>query len=159
MNCQILFQVLFRPGYADELDQPVAGVIGEPVGLHHRDDAVIVSWEGLVLAGIKALVAAMRIDQPWLVETVAAHHAADGVGEEAFDVFFTVRAVERDLVVRNFGREFVLQAVGVYEEAVVLFFQLLHALETGKCFRVSGGLRLGQRGGSLLEHGQRLEVP
>ena len=78
---------------------------------------------------------------------------------QAFDVFFAVRTVERDLVVGNFGREFVLQAVGVYEKTVVLFFQLLHALETGVYFCVSSGLRLGQRGGSLLEDGQRLEVP
>ena len=100
---QILFQVLLRPGHADELHEPVGGVIGEPVGLHKRDDAVRVSREGLVLARIEAFVAAVSVDQSWLVEAVAAHHAADGVGDQAFDVFFTVGAVEGDLVVGNFG--------------------------------------------------------
>jgi hypothetical protein len=89
--------VLFRPGHPDELDQPVAGVIGEPVGLQHRDDAVVVCRECLILAGIEAFVAAVSVDQAGLVEAVAAHHAADGVGDEAFEVFFTVRTVERNL--------------------------------------------------------------
>ena len=64
-------------------------------------------------------VAAVGVDQPRLVEAVAAHHAADGVGDQPLDVFFPVGTVERDLVVGDFGREFVLQAVGFDEEAVV----------------------------------------
>ena len=53
--------------------------------------------------GIEALVAAVGVDQPRLVKAVPAHHAADGVGDQPFDVFFTVGAVEGDLVVGHFG--------------------------------------------------------
>ena len=120
---EVLCQVLPGPGHADELDQPVAGVIGEPVGLHHGDDAIVVSREGWILAGIEALVAAMRVNQTRSVEAVATHHAANGVGDEAFDVFFTVRTVKGDLVVGDFGGEFVLQAIGVDEEPVVILFK------------------------------------
>ena len=97
-----------------------------PIGFEQRDDAVVVGGEGLVLAGVEALVAAVGVDQPRLVEAVAAHHAADGVGEQPLDVFFTVGAVEGDLVVGDFGGKFVLQAVGFDKEAVVLLFQFLH---------------------------------
>ena len=123
---QVLFQVLLRPGHADELDEAVGGVVGEPVGLHDRE---MPSWSaGKVLywLGSKPDVAAVGVDQARFVEAVAAHHAADGVGDQPLDVFFAVGAVERDLVIWDFGREFVLQAVGVDEEAVVRFFQFLH---------------------------------
>jgi len=92
--------------------------------------------KGLVLAGVEALVAAVGIDQPRLVETVSAHHAADGVGEQPFDVFFTDRAIERDLLVRYFGRNFVLQTVGFDESAVVLFFKFLHPLRSSHAVRI-----------------------
>ena len=72
--------------------------------IEQRDDAVIVNPEALVLAGIKALVAAVGVDKPRFVEAVATHHAADGVGEQPLDVFFTVGTIEGDLVVGNFGR-------------------------------------------------------
>ena len=82
---------------------------GIPVGFHDRDDAVRVGGEGLVLAGVEADVAAVGVDQPRLVEAVAAHHAADGVGEQPLDVLFPVGAVEGDLVVGNFGGKFALE--------------------------------------------------
>ena len=53
---QILFQVFLRPGDADELLEAVGGVVGEPVDLDQRDNAVIVSRKGLVLAGVEALL-------------------------------------------------------------------------------------------------------
>jgi hypothetical protein len=85
----------------------------------------------------------IRQDQPRLVQRIAAKHAAHGIGDElahrvgqeqrlVFGVGFAgavavVRiAGERDLVQRHVGREFVLQAVGVDEDAVVLFLQPLH---------------------------------
>jgi alanine dehydrogenase len=100
--------VLFWPGHADEFDQPVAGVIGEPVGLRNRDDPILVSRECLVLAAAEVFVATVSVDQAGLVEAIAAHHAADGVGEEASGVFFAVRTVERDLFSRDFWEDFVL---------------------------------------------------
>ena len=101
---QVLFQVFLRPCHADELHDAVGGVVPDaPIGFEQRNDAVVVGAKGLVLAGIEAHVAAVGVDQPWLVEAVAAHHAADGVGEQPLDVLFTVGAVECDLVVGNFG--------------------------------------------------------
>ena len=128
---QVLFQVFLRPRHADELHDAVGGVVPDaPIGFEQRDDAVVVGPEGLVLAGVEALVAAVGVDQPRLVEAVAAHHAADGVGEQPLDVFFTVGAVEGDLVVGDFGRKLVLQAVGFDEEAVVLLLEFLHAMDS-----------------------------
>ena len=132
---------------------------GNPIGFDERDDAVVVGGEGLVLAGVEALVAAVGIDQPRLVEAVAAHHAADGVGDQPLDVLFPVGAVERDLVVGDFGRKFVLQAVGFDEEAVVLFLQFLHRAGSARAFRVGSCLRLLQRVRPVLKDRQRLEVP
>ena len=127
---QVLFQVFLRPRHADELHDAVGGVVTDaPIGFEQRDDAVVVGPEGLVLAGIEALVAAVGVDQPRLVEAVAAHHAADGVGEQPLDVLFTVGAVEGDLVVGDFRREFVLQAVGFDEEAIVLLFKCLQSAD------------------------------
>src|SRR5712691_2569345 len=127
---EVLFQVLLGPGHAAELDQPVAGVIGEPVGLHHGDDTVgsgrehgprktriirknsglifFVPFVFFVVQVPESVVAAVSVDQAGLVEAVAAHHAADGVGKEAFGVFFAVRAIKGDLVIGNFGRKLVL---------------------------------------------------
>src|SRR5271157_296736 len=104
---EVLFEVLLRPSYANELDEAVGGVAGEPGSLGDRDDAVWVGGEGLVLTRVKAQVAAVSVDQSRLIEAVAAHRATDGVGEQPFDVFFAVRAVEGDLVVENLGSEFV----------------------------------------------------
>ena len=78
-----------------------------------------------------------------MIEAVAAHHAAGGVGEKFLDrvlaeaipefVFAEIAGVavggihrEGDLLDRHFGSEFVLEAVGVDEEAVILLFQALH---------------------------------
>ena len=77
---QVLVQVLPRPRHADELHE--CGWwrrrrTNRPSMT--RDDAVRVGGEGLVLAGVEADVAAVGVDQPRLVEAVAAHHAADGV--------------------------------------------------------------------------------
>jgi hypothetical protein len=77
-------------------------------GFEQRHDAVFIRPEGLVQAGVEALVAAAGVDQAWLVEAVAAHHAADGVGEQSLDVFFPVGPVERDLVVGDFRGKLVL---------------------------------------------------
>ena len=70
------------PGYRDELDDPMTHVVVEPLGVGERDDAVVVGREGGVLAVVEALVAAVGVDEARRVEAVAAHHAADGVGDQ-----------------------------------------------------------------------------
>ena len=80
-NLQVLVQGLRRPGNLDELHKPVGGVVCKPVLVHDRDDPVLVSREGLIPAGIKALIAAVGVDQSRLIQRVAAHHAPDGIGD------------------------------------------------------------------------------
>ncbi len=58
----------------------------------------------------KLLIPAVGIDQPRLIEAVPAHHAADGVGDQAFDVFFAVGASKRDLLVGNVGLQLGIQS-------------------------------------------------
>ena len=114
--------MFLRPSHADELDDAVGGVVPEtPVGFDQRDDAVVAGERrprrheaderGIILFVLvffvdspKIVVAAVGVDQPRRVEAVAAHHAADGVGEQALDVFFAVGTVEGDLLVGDFGR-------------------------------------------------------
>lgn len=121
-----------------------------PIGFEERDDAVGVRGKGwprktrntrkvsvivpfvsfvfFVVNVPEVLVAAVGVDQPRLVEAVAAHQAGEGVGDQSLDVLCAVGPVERDLVVGDGGGQFVLQAVGVDEQPVVLFSQLLHPL-------------------------------
>jgi hypothetical protein len=125
---QVLLQVFLRLCHADELHDAVGGVIPDaPLGFKQRDDAVVIGPKGPVLAGVESLVAAVGVDQARFVEAVAAHHAANGVGKQPLDVLLPVGPVERDLVIRDFGGEFVLQAIGIDEEAVVLLFEFFHA--------------------------------
>jgi hypothetical protein len=106
---QVLFQVFLRPRHADELHDAVGGVVPDaPIGFKQRDDAVVVGPESHVLAGVEALVAAVGVDQARLIEAVATHHAADGIGEQPLDVLASVGAVQRDLFVGDFRRKLVL---------------------------------------------------
>ena len=85
----------------------------------------------------------MGIDEARRVQAVAAHHAADGVGDQLLHrvlaeagpllLFGELAAVavggvhrEGDLLDGDVGGELVRQAVGVDEEAVVLLFEALH---------------------------------
>src|SRR5215510_7054193 len=157
---QILLQVFPGPNHTDKLHDPVGGVVPDaPIRSEQRDDAVVIGLEGLVLAGVETLVAAMGVDQPRLVEAVPAHHAADGVGEQPLDVFFPVGPIEGDLLIGDFGREFVLQAVGFNEEAVVLLFELLHASESSKAIGIGGFLGLLDSGDNLPPYRNGLKVP
>ena len=90
---------------------------------------------------IEAIVAAVGIDQPLFVEAVTPHHAAHGVGDKAFDVLLTIRAPERDLVIRNIRGQFILQAVGIDEQSIVLLFELFHLGEASQAFGISSFLR------------------
>ena len=100
---QVLVEVLPRPRHAEELDEAVGGVVGEPVGLHERDDAVRVGGEGLCTGWGRSRRCRRGRRSARLVEAVAAHRAADGVGDQPLDVLFPVGPVEGDLVVGDFG--------------------------------------------------------
>ncbi len=156
---QVLFEVLLRPSRSDELLQAIGGGILEPWGLCDREDAVLVSREFAVLSGIESLAVALGVDQPRPVKAVSAHHAADGVGNQPLDVFLTVRAVQGNLFFGDFGAKFVLQPVGFDEEAVVLFFELLHAGEAGQALSIGGCLGLLQCDTIVLKCGNPHEVP
>jgi hypothetical protein len=137
--------LVFAPDGDQEFAQAMSGVVFEPVGFGDRDDAVGIGGKAAIAAGVEAFVAGMGLDQARFVQAVAAHHAADGVGDEFFDrVFakasgqfvvgeFGAVAVfgvdgEGDLFVRYVRGQFALQAIGFDEQAVVFFFEFLHAL-------------------------------
>ena len=88
-----------------------------------------VSWScgqphlGQILAN---RVAGVGEDEAGVVERIAAHHAADGIGEEGGHVSAGISTGEGDLLLGHFGLQFVLRAVGVDEEPVVLGLQFLH---------------------------------
>lgn len=90
------------------------------------EDGIGVGGEFGVAAGVEGLSGG---DEAGGVEGVAAHGAADRVGDEGFDVALEVGAADGDLIVGNFGGEFGLEAVGVDPVAVVLFFELFDCLE------------------------------
>ncbi len=121
-------------------------------------------------------------DQAWFVEAVAAHHATHGVGEQLLHgvgaeadpllrfrelaalAGIAVSGVHREgyLLNGHLGGEFILQAIGINEEAIVLLFQALH-LGNGGLVLGDPGVVAGFEGGVGLEgsgqEGQGLEVP
>ena len=71
-----------------------------------------------------------------MVERIAAHHAADGIGEERGHVAAGVGAGEGDLLLGHFGLQLAVEAVGGDEEPVVLRLQLLHPADGGGALRL-----------------------
>ena len=92
-------------GDLDELDEAVDDVVIEVGLVGDGNDGVGISGELLVLAGVEGLPC---VDEAGFVEGVAPHHAAHSVGDEGFDVALEVGAANGDLVVGDFGGEFVL---------------------------------------------------
>jgi hypothetical protein len=107
----VFFQGVWPPDSAQEFPDAAAGIVGEPEFVGDGDDAVGICGESGVAARLEADVARVGIDQAGLVEAVAAHHAADGVGDQALAVFFAVGAGQGDLGFGNFGGEFVLESM------------------------------------------------
>ena len=106
-------------GDFDELDEAANDVVVEVGLVGDGENGVGVGGECGVAAGVEELPC---VDETRFIQGVAAHHAADGVGDEGFDVAFEVGAANGDLLIRDFGGEFVLQAVGIDPVAVVFFF-------------------------------------
>ena len=167
------------PGHRDELDEAMGGIIVKPIGVGERDDAVWVGRERGVAACVEAHVTAVGVDEARCVQTVAAHHAANSVGDQLCHsvlaeagpllLFGELAAVavggvhrEGDLLDGDIGGEFVLQAVSIDEEAVVLLFEALHLGDGFAVLSDPGGVAgfewwrvLGGR----RQDGEGLEVP
>jgi len=62
----------------------------------------------LSIGWVETSITSAGVNKARLVEAVAAHHATEGVGDETLHVLAAVGAVERNLLVGNFGEEFVL---------------------------------------------------
>ena len=98
---QVLVQVFLRPHHTDEFHNAVGGIVpNSPVSFKKWYDTVVIRFEGFLgLAGIKALIGTIGINQAGPVQAEAAHGATDGIGDQPFDVFSQVGPVERDLVI------------------------------------------------------------
>ena len=143
-------------------------VVFKPLAIEHRNDAVGIWREAELVQGLAHFlqklrqgVAGVGEDQPGMVEAVAAHHAADGIGKEGGHVFPDISAREGDLVFWYFGLQLIFKAVGGNEEAVVLGFQLLHPADGGGALRFPVAPARFQRQCLQLRPQQRLvaEVP
>ena len=138
----VLLVMLIAEGHAQKLPEPPHDVVGEPFSVQDGQDIVLVRCKarfrylGEVLGNCLALVGQ---DQPGLVQRIAAEHAADRIGEELFHgvgqqerlqlLLALVVAVaviwvagEGYFVERHFGCQFILQAVGLNEYAIIFFF-------------------------------------
>jgi hypothetical protein len=73
-----------------EFAYPVGGVVFEPEFVGDRYDAVSVGRKRFEAGDVEANVAGASVNQAGLVKAVAAHHAADGVRNQALAIFFAV---------------------------------------------------------------------
>lgn len=80
----------------------------------------------MVLVGVPV---AASVGKARLIERIAAKDAAHGVGDQAADVAAKVCAADGDVLILDFGGQFVLQAVDVDKDAVEFF---LIGFELGK---------------------------
>ena len=128
---------------------------------------------------LRQCVAGVGENESRLVQAVAAHHAADGVGDQLLHgvlaeagpllLFGELAAVavggvhrEGDLLDGDVGGELVRQAVGVDEEAVVLLFEALHLGDGVAVLGDPGGVAGFEGGGGFgggRQDGEGLEVP
>ena len=86
----VFFQGVWPPDGAQEFADAAGCIVGKPEFVGDGGDAVRICWKGGIAARVETDVARVRVDQAGLVEAVAAHHAADGVGDQAVAVFFAV---------------------------------------------------------------------
>ncbi|MCY1287251.1 hypothetical protein D9M70_362390 [compost metagenome] len=147
-KAQVGFEVGLVPGHRDKLDQAVGRIVGKPLFIVERQDAVGIGREAGVAAGVEAMVTAVSVDQAGLIETVAAENATDGVGHHLPHAVFTearpqlifsqlasvaVGRVYREgnLLNGDVGAEVVCEAIGIDKETVILLFEALHLCDGG----------------------------
>ena len=142
-EAKVLLQSGFAEGSAEELAGAGHDVVLEPLAIEHGDDAVLVGGEGEFVLRLSHLVqkltqrvAGVGEDEAGVVEGIAAHHAADGIGEEGGHVAAGLGAGEGDLLLGHFGLQLAVEAVGGDEEPVVLRLQLLHPADGGGALRL-----------------------
>ena len=134
---QVFLQRIRAVDYTHELDKPPGNIVVEILVVADRDDVVRVRLEGFVFACIPF---AAGVGQPVHIERVAAEHTADRVGHQRHDlvahgadvvralhglghiVAAVEHAVHGDVLVGHLGRQLVLQAVNVDEDAVERLF-------------------------------------
>ena len=128
---QVFFQRVRAVDGLEPVDEHGHDVVGEILVIGDGQNAVLVRGVGDVLAGIPR---AAGERQAGLVQRIAPHHAAHGVGNQAADVATEVCLAHGHVLVVHVGGQFVLQAVDVDENAVQLFlvgFQLGKAVGAG----------------------------
>jgi len=142
-----VFLVMFvAEGHTQELAEALGDVVGKPVAVEHGDDIIIVGWEAGLRNPLQVVLDGLALvgqDQPRLIQRKAAEHAAHGIGDQLAHgvgqqqslqlVLALVVAVavvwvagQGDFIERHLGRQLILQAIGLNEDAVVLFLQPLH---------------------------------
>jgi hypothetical protein len=77
----IFFKGFCTPDGIQEFTNPIGGIVLEPEFVGDRHDAIGVGGESFVAGDVEADVAGVSVDQTRFVQTVAAHHAADSVGD------------------------------------------------------------------------------
>ena len=90
-GAQVLAEMVLAEGHAEEQAEAFGDVVGEPVGVEHGDDVVLVRHEGGVRHAGEVILQPFALigeDQARRVEAVAAEHAAHGVGEEVSNYVF-----------------------------------------------------------------------
>ncbi|OAG71967.1 hypothetical protein Amal_04055 [Acetobacter malorum] len=140
--------MLFAKSNTQELVGASDNIIGKPISIQHRDDIVSIGRKGRFRHAVQILFdpfALIGKNQTGLVETVASEHASHSIVEEfghcilaqsrltlLFRPLHTIAigriAGEGNFLDRHFGGEFILQPIGVDEDAVILFLQPLHLI-------------------------------
>ena len=142
-----VFLVLLRSeGRAQKGAEPFGDAVGEPVAVDDGDDVLLVRRKERPRDATQIVVESLPLvgeDQAGFVQRISAEHAPDGIGDQLAHgvrqqqrlqlLLALARAVpvvrvagEGDLVQRHLGGQFVLEAVGVDEDAVVLLLKPLH---------------------------------
>ena len=98
----VFFQGVWPPDGAQEFADAAGCIVGKPEFFGDGDDSVGICGEGRVVGRLETYVTCVGIDQAKLVEAVAPHHAADGVGDQALAVFFAIGTGQGDLGLWDF---------------------------------------------------------
>ena len=142
-EAKILVEGGFTEGDAEELPSAGHDLVAKPFTLQYGNDCILIWREGNLIQRLIDLldvvlhrVSGISEDQSRLIERIAAHHAADGIGEEGGHVAAGLGAGEGDLLLGDAGLQLAVKAVGGDEEPVVLCLQILHPADGGGTLRL-----------------------